>query len=156
MSMICLSDFFTSPEPPAGESRTDLHRDLRVVRDGAKQPPPGLARDLITHVLNRQQRQQPSRPGECLIHPDQPEVGVLRAAQGPRGIPDRNETGRLAMAAESTGTGRREKLAGRRKALGLTQEVLAALSKPGTQPGTRPWHAKPGSGPWSSSTSKTT
>jgi hypothetical protein len=61
MSMICLSDFFTCPEPPAGESRTDLHRDLRVVRDGAKQPPPGLARDLITHVLNRQQRQQPSR-----------------------------------------------------------------------------------------------
>ena len=41
----------------------DLHRDLRAVWDGTKQPPPGLARDLITHILNRRQRQQP-QPGQ--------------------------------------------------------------------------------------------
>jgi molybdate transport repressor ModE-like protein len=34
----------------------DLHRDLRVIWDGAKLPPPGLARDLISHIVNRRQR----------------------------------------------------------------------------------------------------
>jgi molybdate transport repressor ModE-like protein len=82
-----ISDLAVADDLAAGRllqipvSELDLHRELRVVWDGAKQPPPGLARDLITHILSRHQRRQPSRPSECLIHPDQPEVGVLRAAR---------------------------------------------------------------------------
>lgn len=45
-------------------SGLDLHRDLRAVWDGAKHPPPGLARDLITHILSRRQREQ-SLPGQA-------------------------------------------------------------------------------------------
>jgi molybdate transport repressor ModE-like protein len=44
----------------------DLRRALRVVWEGAKQPPPGLARDLITHILSRHQRQQ-SQPGQVRV-----------------------------------------------------------------------------------------
>ena len=39
----------------------DLHRALRAVWDGSKTPPPGAARDLITHILSRQPRNRDRR-----------------------------------------------------------------------------------------------
>jgi DNA-binding transcriptional LysR family regulator len=35
----------------------DLRRALRAIWDGPKNPPPGMARDLITHILGRHHRQ---------------------------------------------------------------------------------------------------
>jgi molybdate transport repressor ModE-like protein len=41
----------------------DLRRQLRVVWDGGSQPPPGLARDLVGHILSHHRRRHASRAG---------------------------------------------------------------------------------------------
>lgn len=49
----------------------DLRRVLRAIWDGPKTPPPGLARDLIAHILGRHHRQG-STPGAAARPRQQP------------------------------------------------------------------------------------